>query len=447
MKKLPVQKGTYDLNNDPDMKEKLEHYNSKTYDVLSPSTHARLSPSSAKRWMTCPGSVKLIESLNLPYQTSKYAAEGTVAHSIGDQCLSKNLEPKSFLGKTMEADGFKFKVNREMIEAVEVYVDYIYDLITQAEMSADTLVEKQIEVRCSLKSLGVEGMDGGTSDAVLICREHSFIEVIDYKHGQGVAVDVDDNPQLMSYGLGALIKVCKETKTKPNDWEIWMTIVQPRAHHPDGVIRTCKIKGRELNHWGNNILVPAAKATHEDGADLVPSDDGCRFCSAAGNCPSLYQKTQEIAIADFKEDKFPVPATMTAEQKIIVMDHAKMISSFIIAVENQVKLEVDSGSKEYEGSYKLVRKTTHRKFTDDALDPDFGELLDHLTHDQIFVSKPKPMGEIERILKKEHGKDIAKEIMDEITIKPEGELVIAPLSDKRKAAQPSIISDFDGLES
>jgi len=410
------------------------------------STHAKLSPSAAKRWMTCPGSINLVDGLGIENKTSKYAAEGTVAHEVGEQCLLKNLEPKSFLGKTLEADGFKFKVNQNMVEAVDVYVDYVEDQINNAEMSADVHVEKQIEVRCSLKSLGVEGMDGGTSDTVLICKEHQFIEVIDYKHGQGVAVDVDDNPQLLSYGSGALIKIAKETKTKPEDWEIWMTIVQPRAHHRDGPIRSCKISGEDLHNWANDVLVPAAKRTQDADAELNPSDDGCRFCDAAGQCPALYKKTQDIALADFADDSFPEPIAMTSEQKRLVMDHAVMLRSFITAVENQIKLEVDQGSKDYEDVYKLVRKTTHRKFTEDALDPDFGSLLDHLNHDQIFISKPRTMTDIERVLKKEHGKEIAKEIMSEVTIKPEGALVIAPLSDKRKAAQPSIVSDFDDLE-
>jgi hypothetical protein len=36
--------------------------------------------------------------------------------------------------------------------------------------------------------------------------------------------------------------------------------------------------------------------------------------------------------------------------------------------------------------------------------------------------------------------------MADITTKPEGELVIAPITDKRKAVEPTIVSDFTGLE-
>ena len=45
------------------------------------AAHAVLSPSSAERWFNCPGSVALIDTLPPEaFRTSKFAAEGTVAH-------------------------------------------------------------------------------------------------------------------------------------------------------------------------------------------------------------------------------------------------------------------------------------------------------------------------------------------------------------------------------
>ncbi len=47
--------------------------------------HARLSPSAAERWMTCPGSVKLSEAIQ--DRESQYAAEGTAAHELAEHIL------------------------------------------------------------------------------------------------------------------------------------------------------------------------------------------------------------------------------------------------------------------------------------------------------------------------------------------------------------------------
>lgn len=409
--------------------------------------HARLSPSAAKRWMTCPGSVKLIESLNLPYTTSRFAAEGTVAHEICEECLLENKEPSEYLGKKRKADGFTFTVNQDMVDACEVYVDYIRDYIIGADQQADCRVEMQIEVRCCLKSLEVPGMDGGTSDCILINEEHQVVSVIDYKHGAGVAVGVHDNPQAMSYGLGALIALGVK---EHSDWKVELTIVQPRAHHHDGPIRSEIYSANEIFEWAQTELIPKGLQCSEDDAKLVPSDDACRFCDAKAECPALYKKSQEVAMLDFEdlEDETSLPdvTTLTTEQKSKVMEHANMLRAFIVSIENQIKLEMDSGSQEYEDKFKLVRKTTRRKFTEEAFDKDFSPLLDHLEEDEMFVEKPKSLTEIEKNLKKKYGAKLAAEILDEVVTKPVGDTVVAPLTDRRKAVEPSVIGDFNGLQ-
>lgn len=436
--------------------------------TIKPKSHATLSPSASKRWMTCPGSVNLIASLDITETPSKFAAEGTVAHEVGELCLRNRQEPQEYIGKKFTADGFTFTVTQEMADAVEVYTDYVRTVIETAEMAADATVNMQVEVRCSLEHYGVEGLNGGTSDTMLICHEHQFLEVVDYKHGAGVAVDAYSgdpempldldkvNTQAMSYGLGAL----KEAGVDEfDDWDIYLTIVQPRAIHKDGPIRKFRLKSSDVYEWADTKLIPAALLTHEEDAPLVASEEGCRFCNAGGDCKARYNMVQTTAMVDFEslDEKalplLPDPRRLTADQKRMVMDHADLIRSFIVAVENQIKTEVDSGSSEYEKHYKLVRKTTHRKFNDIAMDEDFSPLLDYLQPEDLVQTKPESITAIEakikRILKEEYGRQagkMAREIMDAVTDKPVGELVIAPQSDGREAVLPSIVSDFDGLD-
>ena len=412
-------------------------------EVIQEKEHARLSPSSSKRWMTCPGSVALEESLNLEYKPNKYAAEGTVAHEVHEKCLLNTQKADEYIGQTFEADGFKFKVTQEMADAVQESLDYIFEHIEKAEIQSDTNVELRVEYRCSLKTLHIPGLDGGTSDVVLINKEHQYIEIVDYKHGQGVAVDVIENTQAMCYALGALIELGIEDF---DDWQVFITISQPRAHHPDGRIRTWETTSEELFGWMEKELIPKAKATDDKDAAIVPSDDGCRFCGASGSCAALYKKTQEIAIADFKDDSFPDPLAMTPEQKMVVMEHATMIKAFITAVEAQVQHEVDGGSNDYEENFKLVRKTTQRKFIDGTFD-ELSPLGDYLDEDEMYEKKPLGVGAIEKALKKKGKKPKeVKEIMSEVTIKPEGGLVIAPISDKRTAVLPALVGDFKDLD-
>lgn len=417
------------------------------------TAHAKLSPSSSKRWMTCPGSIRLIDKVKVKDTPSKYAAEGTVAHEICETCLVEGKSPREFLGLKMEADGFTFTVSQDMVEACNVYVDYIRDQIRSPKDECNIDIECQVEVRCSLKEIGIPGLDGGTSDCVLIDRDNAHIEIVDYKHGAGVAVEADNNTQAMQYGLGALLLLDRKGEYI-SDWDVTLTIVQPRAFHKDGSRRSWRISANALLAWKNEILIPAAKETQKEDAKVVASDEGCMFCPVK-DCAVRYQKVTEMAMIDFEDydkDPLPSPELMTLEQKVNVLDHIKMIRSFLIAVENQVKSEVDSGSEEYKGRYKLVRTNTQRRLKEEAFDEISSPLLDYIDEEDLYEKKKKGIGALENALKNKFREQKikgftkkVKEILDEVTEKPEGELVIAPESDSRKEVRPSIVSDFKDL--
>ena len=412
--------------------------------AIEDKTHARLSPSASKRWMTCAASVLFIESLDITETPNKYAAEGTVAHEVHELALLAKGVAADHIGNKMTVDGFKFTVTEPMAEAVQVSLDYIQRRITEHE-DWGYRVEVKVEVRASLKPLGIPGLDGGTSDVVLLVWDGDTlieIEVIDYKHGQGVAVEPEHNSQALCYALGVALEESTHITDQTN---VRVTITQPRAVHMRGPIRTWETNAVDLNNWQVNELVPKANHTRDPDAEFVPSDDGCRFCPAAGQCPALYNKTQEIAIADFAEDTFPDPEVMSSEQKRIVLDHADMLRNFVIAVENQVKLEMDHGSKDYEDGYKLVYKTTHRKLTEDAKDPDFSPLLDYIPLTDLYEQKLSALGDIEKALKKYMKPKEVKELMATLTDKPEPGTVVASINDSRKEVQSTMITDFTSL--
>ncbi len=54
-------------------------------------SHAILSASGASRWLNCPPSARLEEQF--PDSTSEAAAEGTLAHALGELKLQKYLTP------------------------------------------------------------------------------------------------------------------------------------------------------------------------------------------------------------------------------------------------------------------------------------------------------------------------------------------------------------------
>lgn len=76
-------------------------------------SHAKLSPSAAERWMTCPGSVVLSEGM--PQRTSEFAEEGTLAHALAEMLLTK--QPG-----TMDTPV-------GMLDHVMVYVEHVRSLL------------------------------------------------------------------------------------------------------------------------------------------------------------------------------------------------------------------------------------------------------------------------------------------------------------------------------
>lgn len=82
--------------------------------------HAELSPSSAVRWMQCPGSVAACR--DLPDTSSKYADEGTDAHELAAKCLESGKDAAEFIGAAMEKGTV---VDADMARYVQSYIDYV----------------------------------------------------------------------------------------------------------------------------------------------------------------------------------------------------------------------------------------------------------------------------------------------------------------------------------
>ena len=87
------------------------------------AAHSPLGPSSADRWINCPGSVKA--TAGLPDTTSMFAAEGTFAHLVSEVMRDDCKSAKDMIGFKDTIDGYSFEVDQAMAEHVERFVDYV----------------------------------------------------------------------------------------------------------------------------------------------------------------------------------------------------------------------------------------------------------------------------------------------------------------------------------
>lgn len=358
--------------------------------------HSNIGASSMSRWSVCPASVRLSEGM--PNTSSKDAEEGTYAHEIAEKILNNEL---------IDCE------DPEIIDNVMVYVDYVRSLMKGCSAYG---VEEKFDLTAIYDGLF------GTCDAWVFDAVNSVLHVIDYKHGRGIAVEVEGNKQLRYYALGAIMKLKLPVK------KVTMTIVQPRCWHPDGAIRSWTISAMDLLDFSAD-LVEAAEETKNPNA-AIKTGDHCRFCPAAPKCDALHG----LAIAVAKEEFSP--STVIAPEKLAeILTKLPAIEAYIKAIEKFAYHEAQRGV-EIPG-YKLVPKKTHRKWIEDEKLETKLLLECGLSYDDVWTKKIKTPAQIESLLDKE-----GKKILEQFTVKPDGGTTLVAATDKRKKTKSSIETDF-----
>ena len=148
--------------------------------------HAFLSASASHRWLNCPPSAKLCESI--PDQSSPYAQEGTDCHELCAYLVEKTL------GHDVRDPTERLSFyNAEMQNCAEEYCEYVLQQLEAAKQYCpDPMIF--IEQRLDFSPWVENGF--GTGDCVILADK--VLQIIDYKHGLGVLVSADDNPHLKS---------------------------------------------------------------------------------------------------------------------------------------------------------------------------------------------------------------------------------------------------------
>lgn len=247
------------------------------------TAHARLSASGAYIWLNCTMSPRL--SKNLVRKSSKWADEGTKAHWVAESML-------------VDQGVLDIDDHAEMVRWVKPYVDYVKALMAQSPFYA---VEKRVTLAPLWELDGEEPPEDmfGTADFVCLTAYPSVLHIVDLKYGAGVAVEVENNSQLMYYALGVLLSL-PDSINAPEF--VRMTVVQPRCVHPDGPVRHWEIPTVDLLDWGHSVLKPTVELIADDDPIKLSLVEGkhCRWCPAAsGQCPEKHKTKTAQARQDF----------------------------------------------------------------------------------------------------------------------------------------------------
>ncbi len=384
--------------------------------------HATLGASSASRWLACAGSVRM--SAGLKSTTSVYAAEGTAAHDLGERCLREKTDAMEYLGEEIHVGDHTFPVTEEMVDAVQIYLATIradFDSVMGAAMV--------FEHKFKLDWL-YPGMYG-YNDA-MVSEPFGCLRVYDFKYGAGVAVEVDDNPQLMYYGLGAAKDMGFE--------EVELIVVQPRAIHPMGPVRRERMPVAELMRWAHEVLLPGAKATEAPDAPLIVGEH-CRFCPALALCPEQRKKAMIVAAEVFAPvpSAPPTPEAMDLKQLRKVLDVADALESWLKACKSYARTLLDAGTVDSEVlGYKLVEGRATRSWRSEE---EAAAVLKMALGEEAYITKLVSPAQAEKLMKGAAGKKALAPLIESV----HGVQMVS-INDKRTKITSKAASAFDAVD-
>jgi len=368
------------------------------------TAHAILSPSAAHRWIACTPSARLEQSF--PDSQSEAAAEGTLAHKLGELLILQKMDVSANLEKEF-AEVYLHKLySHAMHEHCEAYAAFVLERFAEAQTHTPD-AKLFLEHHLNLSDYIPEGY--GTGDAIIIADD--TLDLIDLKYGKGVLVSAEDNKQMMLYGLGALLDFdfMYDIKT------VRMTIFQPRIDN----FSTFEMSVADLLQWAEDELKPKAKMAFEGIGEYSPGSH-CQFCRAKATCKALASYNLQLAKYDFTD-----PALMTEKDVADVLNRADVFTSWLTAVQEYALTQAVNGKK-WPG-YKLVEGRSNRKY-EDELDVAI-KLREAGFKDVQIYKEPELKGitEMEKIV----GKKTFATLLDGLVIKPPGKPTLAPAADKR----------------
>jgi Protein of unknown function (DUF2800) len=322
--------------------------------------HARLSASAAHRWIKCPGSLALIESLpeHLRNKSSKYADEGSAAHSLASLSLGNDISTQ-LVRRNCITNEHSAAWTDAMATDVQPYIDLVRDMSDGHTL----LVEQRVDYS---KAIGVPD-SFGTADAIIVTADGKELIICDLKFGRGVEVSAEENEQLMLYALGAIETFDMVIDVSQLE-RIRLVISQPRLNAVSEwdctVERLEEFRILATRHGG--MAIENADNRRIANILLYPSESACRFCPAASICPALAKNVEQTLENEFTALDHPkhvlIPTPDDAATLSLKMKAIPMIESWCTAVRAAVEARLFAG--EVVDDFKLVQgKKGNRKWS------------------------------------------------------------------------------------
>jgi hypothetical protein len=322
--------------------------------------------STAKRVINCPGSVALVATMP-PQEGSSYANEGSLLHEAIAIVMDTNCPAGDMVG--FEAHGLTLTddlLDRKLIPALDLLHDY--DPHAKLEFTTEETV-----------SYG-DLLPGVFGSSDIVGRLDGRAVILDWKFGDGVMVEAEENPQLMFYAAAAM-------RTPSCAWafkdvtEVECVIIQPPF------LRTWTTTVERIAEFERQLV----RAVNAAGLPRAPLADGdwCKWCTAKPVCPIKTGALDRMKLAAMQSIDVDKLATYLAAAPDIEDFLAQCRALAHQMLENDVPVP----------GYKLVAKRATRHWADPTTAQDALIGLG-LTKTDVTKTELLSVAQAEKVLKK-----------------------------------------------
>ena len=349
--------------------------------------------STAKRVINCPGSVKLCQQVP-PKPSSSYADTGTLLHTVIADLLGTDKPLRELIGT--EYNGIVFDAEMagmKILPAIEAL----------NEIDEDETMEFAVEQTVSFGDL----LPGVFGSCDLIGRIGDRAVILDWKFGDGVPVEAEENPQLMFYAAAAM-------RTPSLAWvfdgakEVECIIVQPPS------IKRWVTSFDRLRMFERELVFAVKQSEKPDAA--LHAGEHCRWCAAKPICPQMTGAADRALAKQVKE--------LNTQELGLALVKADMLEEWIKDL-RALAIQVLEANGEVPG-YKLVQKRGTRQWIDEQKATE--ALLASLPESEVIERSLVSPAQAEKKLKK-----LKLALPDGLTTSVSSGTTLAPVSDPRPA--------------
>lgn len=225
-----------------------------------------ISATDLPHFMQCNGSRLLQAPFVTQSEDTTIRDEGTAAHYVAQMLFDSRITMDGLLNQKAPNGVF---ITSEMMQHVSDYIDELlirhdYQEVGIMEIETSHRLENTYQIN-------------GRADHILYYADTRTLHINDFKYGYRI-VEPEMNWTLISHAIGFV-------RTRLPDWpfSIVFTIVQPRAPHNDGPVRSWEITGSQLA-----MLADQLDRTLAAPRDELQTGPNCGKCPALAICPAAH---------------------------------------------------------------------------------------------------------------------------------------------------------------